>query len=470
MLALLLALSAPAADAAAAPAAVSPATPAAEATAPAAKVAEVVIDTVLPCGLRVLTVRDMTLPVAAVTLVIETGSEDDPVELPGLVHALAYQLEQGNRELRPGEALATTQDAGGVYRMASGLAQVRYESVVPMSRLDAVLWVESQRLRFPNVSTARWQQTLGWAASDDQTSSRLRPEALAYVHGSTGLGHNGREAGKVLAGLGEGALAAQLAGKFSYSRSVLVVVAPESPEVLLAALSPLFADLPQTGHTVPMRVVGPRPALASVPAPAMVPAEGGGGVPTPAEGGAPAVPGLPTVPLARQRGFTFVWPVPATAAGGAWAAAICRAINRQKKAPEPDEPRKARLSCDYEPDPRRGVLLLRPSGVEDPWALVRARLARLAPSGVDAGLLQAQAAIVAQGIHLMARTPQGLARLLAMGGAPSTAASGGKFQMQHRVEELIGAAALVDPAGRERTAPGLLRVEDAVVLTYPEGR
>lgn len=474
MLALLLALSAPAADAAAAPAGpaapIAAPAPTAEAAAPAAKVAEVVIDTVLPCGLRVLTVRDMTLPVAAVTLVIETGSEDDPAELPGLVHALAYQLEQGNRELRPGEALATTQDAGGVYRMASGLAQVRYESVVPMSRLDAVLWVESQRLRFPNVSAARWQQTLGWAASDDQTSSRLRPEALAYVHGSAGLGHNGREAGKVLAGLGEAALAAQVAGKFSYARSVLVVVAPESPEVLLARVSPLFADLPQTGHTAPMRVVGPRPALATVPAPAMVPAESGGVAANPAEGGGSAAPGLPTVPLARQRGFTFVWPVPATAAGGAWAAAICRAINRQKKGPEPEEARKARLSCDYEPDPRRGVLLLRPSGVEDPWALVRARLARLAPGGADAGLLQAQAAIVAQGIRLAARTPQGLARLLAMGGAPSTAASGGKFQMQHRVEELIGAAALGDPAGRERTAPGLLRVEDAVVLTFPEAR
>jgi len=461
MLALLLALSAPAADAAAPTAPAAPAV--AAVAAPAARVAEVVIDTVLPCGLRVLTVRDMSLPVAAVTLAVETGSEDDPVELPGLVHALAYQLEQGNRELRPGEAMATTQDAGGVYRMASGLAQVRYESVVPISRLDAVLWVESQRLRFPNATAARWQQTLGWAASDDRTSSRLRPEALAYVHGSAGLGHDGREAGKVLAGLGEAALAAQLAGKFSYSRAVLVVVAPESPEVLLARISPLFADLPQTGHIAPMRVVGPRPAVAAVPAPAMVPAESGEAAPSPA-------PGLPTVPLARQRGFTFVWPVPATAAGGAWAAAICRAINRQKKSPEPEEPRKARLSCDYEPDPRRGVLLLRPSGVEDPWALVRARFARLAPGGADAGLLQAQAGIVAQGIILAARTPQGLARLLAMGGAPPVAASGGKSQMQHRVEDLIGAAALVDPAGRERAAPGLLRVEDAVVLTYPEGR
>lgn len=464
MLALLLALSAPAADAAAATPAgpVAPAAP--EAAAPAevaaAPVGEVVVDTVLPCGLRVLTVRDMTLPVAAVTLAIETGSEDDPQELPGLVHALAYQIEQGNRELRPGEAIATAQDAGGVYRMASGLAQVRYESVVPMSRLDAVLWVESQRLRFPNATAERWQQTLGWAASDDRSSSRLRPEALAYVHGSAGLGHEGREAGKALAAVTEGALAAQLAGKFSYARSVLVVVAPESAEVLLGRLSPLFADLPQTAHVAPTRVVGPRPAGVAMPASA---------APT-ADGTAPATPGPSVVPLARQRGFTFVWPVPATAAGGAWAGAVCRAINRQKKGAEPDEPRKARLSCDYEADPRRGVLILRPSGVDDPWALVRARLARFAPGGVDAGLLQAQAAIVAQGVRLMARTPQGLARLLAMGGPPNLAAAGGKFQQQHRVDDLIGVSALQDPAGRERAAPGLLRVEDAVVLTYPEGR
>jgi hypothetical protein len=425
-------------------------------------VAEVVIDTVLPCGLRVLTVRDMTLPVAAVTLVVETGSEDDPPELPGLIHALAYQLEQGNRELRPGEAMAITQDAGGVYRMASGLAQVRFESVVPMSRLDAVLWVESQRLRFPTAATERWQQTLGWAASDDRVSSRLRLDALAYVHGSTGLGHDGRTTGKTLGALTEAQLATQLAARFGYARAMLVVVAPESPETMLAKISPLFSDLPQTAHVAPMRVVGPRPAIATAPNSAVPVPEAAGGAPV-------AAPGSPTVPLSRQRGFTFAWPVPATAAGGAWAATLCRAINRQKKAPEPEEPRKAKLSCDYEPDPRRGVLLLRPSGVDDPWALVKARLARLAPGGVDAGLMEAQAQIVAQAIRLTARTPQGLARLLATGGPPSIAASGGKFQQQHRVEDLIGATSLADPAGLERAAPGLLRVEDAVVLTYPEG-
>src|SRR5688572_33260251 len=104
MLALLLALSAPAADAAAPVTAPAPAAPAPAPAAPAGPAGEVVVDAVLPCGLRVLTARDMTLPVAAVTLVVETGSEDDPPELPGLVHAMAYQVEQGSRELRPGRS------------------------------------------------------------------------------------------------------------------------------------------------------------------------------------------------------------------------------------------------------------------------------------------------------------------------------------------------------------------------------
>jgi hypothetical protein len=468
MLALLLALSAPAADAAApptapAPTATAPATATATATATGG---EVVVDAVLPCGLRVLTARDMTLPVAAVTLVVETGSEDDPPELPGLVHAMAYQVEQGNRELRPGEAMATAQDAGGVYHLTTGLAQVRYESVVPMSRLDAVLWLESQRLRYPTANAARWKQTLGWAASDDRTSSRLRPEALAYVFGAPGLGHEPRAAEKQLAGVVEGALAAQLAGKFNYPRATLVVIAPESPEKLLARISPLFADLPQAPHAPPQRTIGPRPAV-SGGAPV---AAGGNPGAAPAAGGGEATALPPTVPLSRQRGYTFVWPVPATAAGGAWAMAVCRAINRQKKGPEPEEPRKAKLSCDIEPDPRRGVVVLRPSGTEDPWQLVRTRLARLGPGGADTALMQAQAATVAQAIALAARTPQGLARMLAMGAAPAAPGGATNFQQQHRVEELTGAASLADPAGREKAAPGLLRVEDAVVLTYPEGR
>jgi len=427
---------------------------------PVAGGTDIVVDALLPCGLRVLTARDMSLPVAAVVLAIETGSEDDPPEAPGLMHALAYQVLQGNRELRPGEAIAAAQDAGGLHGMATGFAQLRYESLVPATRLDALVWVESQRLRFPTTAPQRWEQSLGWAAGDERTSSRLRPEALAFVHGAPGLGHDGRAVGKSLAALVEGALALQLAQKFSYARATLVVVAPESPERLLEKISPYFADLPPMRRIAPVRRQGPRPAAATAPT-----------SPTSATSAGPSgmSPGTGvTVPLARQRGHTFVWAVPPTPAANAWAAAICRTINRQKKAPEPDEPRKARLGCDLEADPRRGVIILRPSGVEDPWALVRARLARLAPGGADAGLLQTQAATVSQALRLTQRTPQGLAQQLAMSPADESTSPQPAFTRQHRVDDLTGVTALADPASLQREAPDLLRVEAAVVLTYPE--
>ncbi|MGB1274503.1 MAG: hypothetical protein ACPG77_02045, partial [Nannocystaceae bacterium] len=99
---------------------------------------ETVIDGILPCGLRVLVARDLSLPVAAVVLAIETGSEDDPEPRSGLAHALAYHLMQGNRELAPGEALATAHDGGGMVALSTGSSQIRFESVVPLSRLDAM--------------------------------------------------------------------------------------------------------------------------------------------------------------------------------------------------------------------------------------------------------------------------------------------------------------------------------------------
>lgn len=438
---------------------------------------DVVVDAVLPCGLRVLTARDMSLPVAAVVLALESGSEDDPPETPGLVHALAYQLLQGNRELHPGESIAVAQDAGGLHSLHTGPAQVRFESLVPVTRLDAMLWVESQRLLAPTTAPQRWQQALGWAAADERGGSRLRPEALAYLHGAPGLAHDGRAVGKPLQALAEAVLAAQLAAKFTYARATLVVVAPESPERLLEQLRPLFAGLPQTRRAAPLRRIGPRPqppvpeSMSSGPGAA---SPGPGAASPAATSGAPVPesmspgPGPSTVPLSRQRGHTFAWAVPPTPAGAAWAAALCRAINRQKKAPEPEEPRKARLGCDLENDPRRGVLILRPSNADDPWALVRARLARLAPGGADAPLLQAQAATIAQALRLTQRSPQGLAQQLAQAAVDDPTTPQTRFTRQHRTDDLTGVSALADPASLQREAPGLLRVEDAVVFTLPE--
>ena len=90
--------------------------------------------------------------------------------------------------------------------------------------------------------------------------------------------------------------------------------------------------------------------------------------------------------------------------------------------------------------------------------------------GIDSafGLLQTQAATVTQALRLTQRTPQGLAQQLAMSPAEESTSPQPAFTRQHRVDDLTGVTALADPSSLQREAPDLLRVEAAVVLTFPE--
>lgn len=470
---------------AAAPAATTSAAPAA--TAPVADpqpvpsdipetATDAVLDVVLPCGLRVLAAQDLSLPVAAVVLAVETGSEDDPPEHPGLVHALAYHLHQGNRELRPGEAIAAAQDAGGVHLLATGPGQIRFESLVPISRLAEVLFAESQRLRFPTLDRRRWDISLGWAASDVRSPPGMRPKDLAALHGAPGLGHDGRVVDRSLAEIASGTLATALASRFNYTRATLIVVAPEPPAAVLEQVRARFRDLPPASRQLPGRP--PPPARASAPAAAPVapaatpPAAPGKSASaavsgnhllgalapapaaTPPAAGTPPTPTAAPAPAASGKPPLLAWPVPPNAAAAAWAGAVCRALNRQR--PAADEPRKARVACDFDPDPRRGALVLRPIGSDDPVGLVRARLARL--GGPDQALLTAQAQFMAQAVRLYTRTPLGLARQLAASPALPLGPVPLDSPVTRRRDDLTGLASL---AGR----PGLtLAVEDALLV------
>ncbi|WP_146659498.1 insulinase family protein, partial [Enhygromyxa salina] len=192
-----------------------------------------IIDVVLPCGLRVITAKDASLPVAAVVLALELGTRDDPENLPGLIHALAYHLQQGNRELAPGEAIATAHDVGGLAAMAVGVAQVRYESLVPISQLDQQLRVEALRLRAPNTGRELWLKSLSYARSDDRVKPLVPPEAGAVAWQDPGMAHDGRQVVQALGDMLDQGVGAQLSRFYDYRLATLVVVGPDEPQALL---------------------------------------------------------------------------------------------------------------------------------------------------------------------------------------------------------------------------------------------
>ena len=275
------------------------------------------VDAVLACGLRLVAAEDDTLPVAAVVLAVETGTEDDPADQPGLVHALAFQLLQGNRDLAPGGVTEMVDDGGGVASLAIGPAQVRFESLLPTSLLDDVLWAETHRLRAPTVTPRLWAETLSWARRDAPHPSTLAPDVLAAVHDVPGLGHEGRHTSPALEAMTEREVAAALVDWFGYDRATLVVVAPQPPEATLAAVQGLLADLPPHARRIPARATVPSPA-ADEPR---------------------------TLPRVDADGRTFAWPVDPDPAAVTWARILV---------PHPQRPAPGRHRAPQEPDPVPG--------------------------------------------------------------------------------------------------------------------
>lgn len=337
-------------------------------------------DGVLPCGLRVIVAQDESLPVAAVVLALETGTEDDPQSQPGLVHALAYHLLQGNRELRPAGAAALVHDQGGIASLAVGPAQLRYESLVPISALPDVLWVEAQRLRAPTVSAELWTSTLRWARRDTARAWRAPRAAMAAAHGAPGLEHEGRIVAPGLDEMVPRAVGQALAERFRYELATLVVVSPHPPAELHASIESLFADLPPQARRTRDR--SPRFGTGTAPK---------------------------SLPLPSETGTELVWPVGPDPASLLQATVWCKALNRQRR--HEGEPARARIKCHLDVDPRRATLVVQATGVDDPVALVRARLERLEHDDVPLVERQRQAVLHQETLEL--RTPLPLARRLA---------------------------------------------------------
>ncbi|HWB75970.1 MAG TPA: hypothetical protein VG755_13470 [Nannocystaceae bacterium] len=399
----------------------------AEATTTDAPKGAVAVDVILPCGARAIVAQDLSLPVAAVVLAIETGTEDDPPDQPGLVHALAYHLLQGNREFAPGGITRVVNDGGGVTSLAIGPAQVRFESLVPASLTDDIIAAEASRLRAPSVSEALWKDTLRWARRDRGRTWALAANARAAVHQAEGLGHDGARHADTIATMSERAIGSQLADRFSYDRATIVVVSPEPPDLVIGRVLARFADLPEAPRRARDRSAAPRTGSS----PRAFEIRGGHG--------------------------QLVWPIAADPAAQAWARALCSALNHQKR--DVGESNRARLRCAIEDDPRRGLMIMRPSGVDDPVALVRARLARLRES--DAALLSTWRENVAEQLAFELRTPLALARHLARTRVDLPVGA----HNARALAELLGATALAEPVPAELPA-ALAPLFDVAAATW----
>jgi hypothetical protein len=371
-----------------------------------------VIDRILPSGVRVIIAEDATLPVASVVLAIERGSEDDPEAIPGLHHALAYHLLQGNREHAPGGITRLVHDGGGVTALATGAAQIRFESLVPVSTLADLVAAETGRLRAPTVGEELWQDSLVWARRDPAQAWGAPLAAIAAAHGVPALAQNGRQVSEGLEQLDVRGVSAALADRFRYERATLVIVGPYPPIATFALVDAHLSDLPpRKRHLVERKV-----------------RRVGGDVPV-------------ELPTQGADGSVFVWPIAANPGAIKWAQVWCRTLNRQRRAAT--DPRRARVRCHLDEDPRRPTLTVRATGVDDPWAFVQTRIAAIA-GGQEAKLVERELQFVRHGVELELRAPLGLARALARSAADAPPTDSDKHE--RAVHLLTGLHDLREPS------------------------
>lgn len=423
------------------------------------------LDATLPCGLRVLVARDASLPVAGVVLAIETGTADDPDGLDGLVHALGYQLQQGNRWLRPDAIIDEVHAMGGLATMAVGTHQVRYESLIPAAGLERLLSLELQRLRAPTVNEPRWRQSVGRARADKRSGGAVPGKALAAVWDEPGLEHDGRRPASTLLELEPLAVSRHLAERFDYSRATLTVVSDAPPEEVLAAVEALAADLPARPRQAPTAHDPPPPSRNGLTEPAS-PADASSDAPTPDDTddapstAAPAPSGPRALPVKGAKGDTFVWALPGTAEAIFTARVLCGVLNRQS--PSDGDPPKLAVRCVMHEDPRRPAMSVRLHNTDDPQGVLRRRLAALREGRGDVPELMArQRERQSSAIARVSSSALGLARLLAFGPPRGP----GQGVTPRQVRTLTGAASLSDPNVVARVLPDLLTLERATVLT-----
>jgi hypothetical protein len=231
--------------------------------------------------------------------------------------------------------------------------------------------------------------------------------------------------------LEDNVVATKLADRFRYASATLAVIAPEDPRALVARVARNAADLPRVASTPIGRFVPPGPR-----------------------------DGPREVQLKRHRGNVLAWAVPPGSAELAWARVLCSALSRQRRSSA--EPRRSRVRCRLQEDPRRATLIVTTTNIGDPLELVRGRLQRIT-EGRERRLLERLQRTAVRELRRDLRTPLALARQLALRPFDDEAPEVGDVRARP-LDDLTGVASLRDPEALAATIPSLLSVDAAIRL------
>jgi len=159
-------------------AAVGSAAPAAAAAPGQAATAGLEIETQyyrLPNGLRVVLSRDASVPTATVGVYYGIGFRIEPRDRTGFAHLFEHLMFQGSENAPKGVFDGLIYNSGGVNNGSTRFDYTNYYEVVPANALEAILWVEGDRMARPLIEETTLKNQQGVVANEVKVNVLNQP-------------------------------------------------------------------------------------------------------------------------------------------------------------------------------------------------------------------------------------------------------------------------------------------------------
>ena len=227
-----------------------------------------VLKATLGNGLRVVLVRNTLAPVIASDLTYLVGSRDDPSDVPGMAHAQEHMMFRGTKNLSTSELGTIATALGGSFNAETSETLTQYEFTIPAADLDAVLRIESDRMRDILDEQKQWETERGAIAQEiarDDTSpgADFFRDAQAYAFAGTPYAHPGVGTHAAFERLTGTRLKAFYQKYYGPSNAVLVLAGNFDLAKTLAQIKARFESIPRR-PTVVHAIAGVEPLARKV--------------------------------------------------------------------------------------------------------------------------------------------------------------------------------------------------------------
>jgi zinc protease len=208
-----------------------------------------VVKATLRNGLRVVIVRNTLAPVISTDLTYLVGSRDDPASVPGMAHAQEHMMFRGTKNLSTSELGTVATALGGDFNAETSPTLTQFEFTVPASNVDAVLRIESDRMRDILDAQSEWQNERG-AIEQEVQSDLSSPgndyysDAQKIAFAGTSYAHNGVGTRAAFDRLTGPELKAFYRRWYAPNNAVFVIAGDVDPAALLAQIRSRFESIP----------------------------------------------------------------------------------------------------------------------------------------------------------------------------------------------------------------------------------